>query len=130
MKIQRAAFIALPAADFDASRRFYGDLLGLPVHSEGEDGFSRYVHFDAGGFGFHIYEWTKPYSHAPHTGLQVYVTDVDALYAELKAAGVRFAGEVRDEPWGGRVVTVLDPDGNRFDLLNAAYAEQLKPVKA
>ncbi len=126
MKIQRAAFIALPAADFKKSVHFYRDLLGLPIVKQGEDDFSRFVHFDAGGFGFHIYEWTQPDNHAPHTGLQVYVEDVDALYAELKAAGVTFSGEVRDEPWGGRVVTVQDPDGNRFDLLNGDYADQLR----
>ena len=126
MKIQRAAFIALPAADFEASLHFYRDLLELPIVKQGEDDFSRFAHFDAGGFGFHIYEWTKPFNRAPHTGLQVYVDDVDVLTAELKSAGVKFSGEVRDEPWGGRVATVLDPDGNRFDLLNEDYAERLR----
>ena len=126
MKIQKAAFIALPASDFEASTIFYRDLLGLPVVAEGEDAFSRFVHFDCGGFGIHVYEWTKPF-HRAHTGLQLYVEDVDALYLELKSKGVKFNGEVSDQPWGGRVVTVRDPDGNLFDLLNADYARKLKP---
>ncbi|MEO8617252.1 MAG: VOC family protein, partial [Luteolibacter sp.] len=70
-------------------------------------------------------EWTKPFSRA-HTGLQLYVTDVDSLYQELASRGVSFNGCVRDEPWGGRVVTVRDPDGNLFDLLNADYERQLR----
>lgn len=126
MKIQKAAFIALPASDFKASTVFYRDLLGLPVVAEGEDAFSRFVHFDCGGFGIHIYEWTKPF-HRAHTGLQLYVEDVDSLYLELKFQGVKFHGEVSDQPWGGRVVTVRDPDGNLFDLLNADYERKLKP---
>lgn len=52
--------------------------------------------------------------------------DVDALYAELRAEGVKFSGEVRDEPWGGRVVTVADSDGNLFDLLNSSYRKVLE----
>ena len=51
---------------------------------------------------------------------------VDQLYAELKSQGVKFSGEVRDEPWGGRQVTIADPDGNLFDLLNSNFEEILK----
>ena len=117
MKIEKAGFIALPAADFEASVVFYRDLLELPVLKEGRDDFSRFCHFDVDGFGIHIYEWTEPFNRA-HTGLQLYVRDVDALHSELKSKGVRFSGEIRDEPWGGRVVTVGDPDGKLFALLN------------
>ena len=125
MKIQKAAFIAFPASDFEASTVFYRDLLELPIVAEGTDAFSRFVHFDCGGFGIHLYEWTKPFSRA-HTGLQLYVSDVDSLHQELVSQGVMFNGDVRDEPWGGRVVTVRDPDGNLFDFLNADYDQKLK----
>lgn len=123
MKIKRAGFIAFPASDFEKSVAFYRDLLELPMQSQGEDDFSRFAHFDCGGFGIRIYEWTKPFNRA-HTGLQLYVEDVDRLHAELRANGVKFSGDIRDEPWGGRVVTVADPDGNLFDLLNADFANQ------
>ncbi|MFQ3226230.1 MAG: catechol 2,3-dioxygenase-like lactoylglutathione lyase family enzyme [Lentimonas sp.] len=123
MKIEKAGFIAFPASDFEASLRFYRDLLELPILKQGEGPLARFVRFDCAGFGIHVYEWTKPFNRA-HTGLQLYVKDVDALYAELRAHGVQFNGEVRDEPWGGRVVTVCDPDGNLFDLLNEDYADR------
>jgi len=125
MKIQKAAFIAFPASDIEASLVFYRDLLDLPIVAEGKDAFSRFAHFDCGGFGIHLYEWKKPFSRA-HTGLQLYVADVDSLYEELISQGVAFNGCVRDEPWVGRVVTVRDPDGNLFDLLNGDYEEILK----
>jgi len=124
MKIQKAAFIALPASDFEASRKFYRDLLELPITSEGKNDSKRFVHFDCSGFGIYIYEWTKPFNRA-HTGLQLYVEDVDRLYAELKSQGVKFSGEIRDEAWGGRQLTVADPDGNLFDLLNSDFEGRL-----
>ena len=120
MKIKKAGFIAFPASDFEASLAFYRDLLETPIQSQGTDDFSRFAHFDCDGFGIRIYEWSKPFNRA-HTGLQLLVDDVDALHQELRAAGVKFSGEVRTEPWGGRVVTVSDPDGNLFDLLNADF---------
>ena len=83
------------------------------------------MHFDAGGFGIHVYEWTKPFNRV-HSGLQVYVEDVDSLHSYLRANEVKFSGVIRDEPWGGRVVTVADPDGNLFDLLNSDFEAILK----
>ncbi|MDA7518139.1 VOC family protein [bacterium] len=124
VKIRKAGFVAFPAADFEASVIFYRDLLGLPAVREGVVQGERFMHFNAGGLGIRIYEWTKPF-HRAHTGLQFYVDDVDALHAELLEHGVRFSGAIRDEPWGGRVVTVVDPDGNFFDLLNADFEAML-----
>lgn len=41
------------------------------------------------------------------------VTDVDAYYAELKGRGVEVAPPA-DEGWGGRFITVEDPDKYRL----------------
>lgn len=123
-KVRKAGFVAFPTSDFGASLGFYRDLLGLPILKEGEDNFSKFAHFDCDGFGIRIYEWQGEFQRA-HTGLQLYVDGVDRLYAELKAQGVQFNGEVRDEPWGGRVVTVRDPDGNMFDLLDSSFESTL-----
>jgi catechol 2,3-dioxygenase-like lactoylglutathione lyase family enzyme len=45
------------------------------------------------------------------------VTDVDALYSTLKAAGVTFGGRPEDQSWGARMVGLKDPDGNNLYLL-------------
>lgn len=42
----------------------------------------------------------------------VEVDDIQALFAEYKAAGVEFAQRLRKEPWGMSTFMVLDPDGN------------------
>jgi uncharacterized glyoxalase superfamily protein PhnB len=48
------------------------------------------------------------------TGGVVFVTvdDVDALYADLRRAGVPIALEPTDQTWGNREMYVRDPDGN------------------
>jgi uncharacterized glyoxalase superfamily protein PhnB len=42
----------------------------------------------------------------------IYVDDVDRTFADLTAAGAPVEAEPRTEPWGERVASVRDPDGN------------------
>lgn len=42
----------------------------------------------------------------------VYVDDADATFAALTGAGAPAEAEPRTEPWGERVASVRDPDGN------------------
>ena len=44
----------------------------------------------------------------------IFVDDVDALYREITARGVSVLEPPEDAPWGGREMSVLDPDGNRL----------------
>src|ERR671915_2088456 len=53
---------------------------------------------------------------AGRVGLFLRVDDFQASYERMRAAGVEFAGEPRDEPYG-RVVVFVDVAGNRWDLL-------------
>ncbi|MCU0636737.1 MAG: VOC family protein [Gemmatimonadaceae bacterium] len=48
--------------------------------------------------------------------LYAYVRDVDALHAELLAAGADVQGEPVSQPWGLREFDILDPFGNRLRL--------------
>jgi catechol 2,3-dioxygenase-like lactoylglutathione lyase family enzyme len=45
------------------------------------------------------------------------VGDVDALYANLRQAGVVCGGLPEDQSWGARMVGLKDPDGNNLYLL-------------
>ncbi len=38
--------------------------------------------------------------------------EIEALFAEFDAAGVRFHQRVKREPWGATTFVVIDPDGN------------------
>ncbi len=53
---------------------------------------------------------------AGRVGLFYTVDEFDRLYAKLKAGGVEFLTEARDEPYG-RVAVFRDLAGNRWDLL-------------
>jgi predicted enzyme related to lactoylglutathione lyase len=46
--------------------------------------------------------------------VNVFVTDVDALYAELKSRGARVLNEPRDYPYGMRDFDIHDLDGNQL----------------
>jgi len=53
---------------------------------------------------------------AGRVGLFLRVDNFQAHYDRMRAAGVQFVGEPRDEPYG-QVVVFLDVAGNRWDLL-------------
>jgi catechol 2,3-dioxygenase-like lactoylglutathione lyase family enzyme len=56
---------------------------------------------------------------AGRVGLFLRVDAFDAAYRRMRAAGVEFVTEPRDEPYG-RVAVFLDVAGNRWDLLGPA----------
>jgi len=58
---------------------------------------------------------------AGRVGFFLNVDDFDAAYQRMTAAGVRFAGPPRDEPYG-RVVVFTDIAGNKWDLIGPADA--------
>jgi catechol 2,3-dioxygenase-like lactoylglutathione lyase family enzyme len=52
-------------------------------------------------------------------GFFLRVDDFEAQYQRMRAAGVEFVGEPRDEAYG-RVVVFIDVAGNKWDLLGPA----------
>ena len=38
--------------------------------------------------------------------------EIKELFLSYQAAGVRFGQTLKKEPWGARIFTVQDPDGN------------------
>lgn len=48
----------------------------------------------------------------------LYVEDVDALYEELAAKGVRITLKPTNQSWGNREMYVSDPDGNCIRFVN------------
>lgn len=46
--------------------------------------------------------------------IAIFVEDVDALYAELRARGARAPTPPKDYPYGMRDFNVIDPDGNQL----------------
>jgi len=62
-------------------------------------------------------------------GVVIYfeVDDLDARVSELKAAGLRFELESRDQPWLWREAYLRDPAGNRICLFHAGLNRRYPP---
>jgi catechol 2,3-dioxygenase-like lactoylglutathione lyase family enzyme len=118
--------IGIVAGDMARSLSFYR-ALGLPV-PDGAEG-QPHVEVPLGGGmrlmfdteetvrSFHP-DW-KAVPGAGRIGLAASLPDaaaVDAVYAELTAAGHQGELEPFDAPWGQRYASMLDPDGNSVDL--------------
>ena len=70
---------------------------------------------------------STPPSPAPHDGsgmfLTLQVADAAAEYERLRASGLSFDLELKDEPWGQRRFGVVDPSGMWIDVV-----EQIEPA--
>ena len=108
-------FVTLPAKDIEASRHFYGTVLGLPfVKNYGDMPASEY---QAGNLTLAIMEpGAFGQEFRPH-GLPValQVDDVAAARAALEAQGVEFVTETFDSGVCHQAI-FLDPAGNSLDL--------------
>jgi len=120
----RPAFSGFSAADIDAERTFYADVLGLSVQE------------DMGGLGLRlagghrVFIYPKP-NHEPatFTVLNFEVPDIDAAVAELTSRGVTFEryegmdqderGVARDND-GPAIAWFQDPAGNILALVQTS----------
>ncbi len=105
--------ITLRVSDMDEAKAFYEGALGLPKRW----GWPNFVVFDVGGVRFSLAPGGRrgPKEDAPD--IEFLVDDVDDTYNVLRGRGVKFLGEPKDQYWGGRTATFLDPDENRFTLV-------------
>jgi predicted enzyme related to lactoylglutathione lyase len=100
------------AADPPALGAWYRDCLGLDVDEHGlwqqAAGPTVFAAFDSGTDYFG--------SPAQQTMLNFRVRDLDAMLAQLRAAGSDVAEETQDMEGVGRFGWVTDPEGNRIEL--------------
>ena len=52
----------------------------------------------------------------PRFEMYIYVDDLEAMLARLAEAKVRVLRDAEDMPWGERIATVADPEGNPVAL--------------
>jgi catechol 2,3-dioxygenase-like lactoylglutathione lyase family enzyme len=110
----RLSHVFALSSDLDRTRRFFADVLGLSVTSDG----TGYVRIEGSG-GFHIgMEEGDP---GPPNSIEITieVDDVDAVYRKAVAAGVEFEGPPADQPWGTRHAWFRDPDGRRMSIFES-----------
>ena len=98
------------------SRHFYEDILGQKVEID----FGPNVSF-VGNFSIHLKSHFQellggaarvPVTKKAHNGELYFEADeIEAVYQDLKQAGVEFIHGIQEQPWGQRVIRFYDPDG-------------------
>lgn len=99
-----------PLADVAAGVAHYRDVLGFSINYQME-GFAVIDRDRA-----RILLITKTARHSGISSCYVYVTDADALHAELTAKGANVEAAPVSRPWGLREFRVFDPEGNILTL--------------
>jgi catechol 2,3-dioxygenase-like lactoylglutathione lyase family enzyme len=112
--IKGIATIVFKVSDIARSCDFFEKKLGLKIAYR-EDNWAE-VDLNAVHLGLMPSEQAGG---ARNPFLSLLVDDINATVATLKERGVEFVGDVKDETFG-KLITVKDPDGNLFDLFEAA----------
>jgi catechol 2,3-dioxygenase-like lactoylglutathione lyase family enzyme len=113
MQVERVDFVSVLTQDIPRAKRFYTEVLGLDIESEGKHD----IEFTCGQITLDVFNPSsigQPFAVSP-AGLALRVEDVDAARAELEAKGVEFDGDtietsVCKQAW------FKDPDGNALML--------------
>jgi catechol 2,3-dioxygenase-like lactoylglutathione lyase family enzyme len=118
--VERVDYIRVPVKDIEEAKRFYGELLGLPLNPNSPD--EDWLEFEAGNVTLavmtpHTHEYE--FSPLPPGTLALRVPDVAEAKAKLEAAGVQ-VNEMWDSGKCSGAVT-RDPSGNPI-LLHRRYA--------
>jgi uncharacterized glyoxalase superfamily protein PhnB len=108
-----AAAPVLVVQDVLRSVEHYRDTLGFRVEfTYGEPVFYAGVVRD--DVVIHLQAASETKRHPGHGGINIFVTDVDALYRELTSRGARTLNEPKNYDYGMRDFDVQDLDGNHL----------------
>ena len=107
--------------DIAISRQFYEALLGQKVQID----FGVNVSFE-GNFAIHLKSHFQsllsdvsqyPVMKKAHNGELYFETDeIEAIHQRLQEAGIEFIHNIREQPWGQRVMRMYDPDGHIVEI--------------
>ena len=107
-RMLRKVMPELPLSDVAAGVVHYRDVLGFEVN---------YSQHDIGVMDrdeMRVLLIARSHRHTGIGSCAFYVTDADALHAELTARGASVQGPPVSKPWGLREFSVLDLEGNRL----------------
>ena len=110
-------YITLRVIDYQRSIEFFREIIGFPLLFDDEK--FQFARFQAGDVTFAVVGGAGEERKARgdvHSGIAICVPDVDTAYRELSEKGVRFTMPPSQQPWGGYMALLADPDGNIFYL--------------
>jgi predicted enzyme related to lactoylglutathione lyase len=119
-------FVVVPTDDFDASVKFYGEVLGLPCIDR--YGKAPGAEFQAGNLTLAVLQ-TDAFGQEFRPNcmpIALQVDDVEAARARLEAAGVEFITDTFDSGVCHQAI-FTDPAGNPLDLHHRYAPPKPKP---
>jgi catechol 2,3-dioxygenase-like lactoylglutathione lyase family enzyme len=118
MQVEQVDFVSVLTQDVGRAKQFYGETLGLPIETEGEND----LEFTLGQVTLDVFNPAstgQEFAPSP-AGIAIRVPDVAAARAELEEKGVRFDGDIVDTGVC-HFAFFKDPDGNQL-MLHRRYA--------
>jgi len=118
MDVEQVDFVSVLTQDISRAKQFYGETLGLPIETEGEND----MEFKLGQVTLDVFNPAsagQEFAPSP-AGIAIRVSDVAATRAELEAQGVQFDGDIVDTGVC-HFAFFKDPDGNQL-MLHRRYA--------
>ncbi len=105
------------------SKSFYQKALGFGVSFEND--FYLLMHTPDKKYEISFLQSNHPSQapifHEPYAGKGMFLTiemdDVDGLYESIKSKNIPIAVPIRDEDWGDRHFSIVDPNGIGIDLV-------------
>jgi catechol 2,3-dioxygenase-like lactoylglutathione lyase family enzyme len=117
-----ASRVLLRPVDYDRSRAFYAETLGLHIFREFAGGT---VFFLGGGY-LELSGTGAPPAAGDKISLWLQVRDVDGEWARLGTLGVDAVEAPVDKPWGLREARLRDPDGLLLVLVEVPDTHPLR----
>ena len=120
----RIAYVNIFVSDLNRAVEFYAATLGLKLNfADAEHG---YASLDAGPVQLGLAKAGPDQEKliGKHTGVGLAVEDLEAEHARLVGCNVTFEMPPTQQPWGGFMALVQDPDGNilYLDQVSAAHS--------
>lgn len=124
MSISGLEFIFLEVNNLEESLHFYSEQLGFEIDKHDPESEPPMVKLRAGSLKITLAQHLETMLRRGR-GVNVFigVEDVDRYYRELVARGVEIHPPA-DEGWGGRFITLQDPDKYRFFFVTWSPAEE------
>jgi predicted enzyme related to lactoylglutathione lyase len=107
--------VVIFVTDIDRAKRFYVDMLGLPVSQQTQAVLEFFNEGTKLGIAVALHEEARKLV-GRHTGVTLQVQGIDDLCGRLAESGVRFPEPLERSPWG-KMAVVADPDGNQIALV-------------